>query len=297
MDENQWLGAPGDSIRSVLEAYVSALPQAEPAFSLLQFAPHEMNSMLRQHRNIIEITLGADGNDNPGIKVSRDKWSAHQLIFTVNSPEETHFFNLVKNEFPRIASIINNTEEARLADKYRRFGNKEIMDKVESRFGILLALPDDCKIASESSDFMWIKRERVKYKGNTGHEITQGFIVFRYPYRSETDLLPEAIMSRRDSLLKERIPGPESGTYMTTEYRYEPIHSVISKNNRYTVLSKGLWRVENYFMGGPFRCLTTLSSDNQYVISISGFVFAPQFNKREYARELEAVLSTVQFTD
>ncbi len=294
MDEDQWLGAPGDSLRTILEAFVPALPQAEPRFTLLQFAHHEMSDLLRQHRNIIFITLGPDGNDSPGVKVSRDKWSSHQIIFTINSPDEQHFYKLVQEDLNNMADIIDQTENDRLADRYQKNNNDNIEQIIFKNSGVVLYLPDDCKIAKEEKDFIWIKRERTKYLGNTAHEITQGFLVFRYPYSTAQSLEPSSILSARDSVLKRFVPGPEKGTYMTTEYRFEPENSVISKNDRYTVLTSGLWRVENYFMGGPFRSVTTLSNDQSYIVSVSGFVFAPKFDKREYIREVEAVLSTLK---
>ncbi len=297
MPENQWLGAPGDSLRSVLESFVPALPQAEPKFTLLQFSPDEMNDLLRQHRNILYITIGPDGSDNPGVKVSKDKWSSHQLVFTVNAPDENEFYNYVNQDFNRIAEVINQTERDRLVAKYAQHENEMIVSKLKHHFGIHLNLPDDCTIAKEEKDFIWLKRERTKYIGNTSHEITQGFFVFQYPYSKDDELRPEAIMARRDSMLKKYVPGPAKGTFMTTEYQYTPESTVVTKNERYTILTNGLWRMENYFMGGPFRSVTTLSDDNKYVISVSGFVFAPKFDKREYARELEAVLSSIRFDE
>ena len=55
MDEGQWLGQEGDSLRIVMEQFEPQRPQTESMFSLLQFSPAEMSSLLRQHRNIIEI--------------------------------------------------------------------------------------------------------------------------------------------------------------------------------------------------------------------------------------------------
>jgi hypothetical protein len=47
-------------------------------------------------------------------------------------------------------------------------------------------------------------------------------------------------------------------------------------------------------MGGPFVSLTTTSGDGSEIVCVSGFVFAPKFDKREYIREVEAVLKTVK---
>jgi hypothetical protein len=102
------------------------------------------------------------------------------------------------------------------------------------------------------------------------------------------------IIAVRDSVLKENVPGPKEGTYMTTEYLFEPVSRPLNLNGKYSVLTRGLWKTENYFMGGPFMSLTTTSANDQKVICVSGFVFAPKFDKREYIREIEAMLRSVQ---
>ncbi len=296
MEDEQWFGPEGDSLRSVFEAYVPLLPQAEPRFSLLHFRLDQMSDMLKHHRNILEVEINPQvGPESAGLKLIRDKWSAHQVVFTAKAENSADFYKMVEEQFSKMAQIIDDTEVERLKRNYAKLHQKELRGLVEKKFGMDLRAPADAELAVEKNNFLWLKRERVKYKGNSAHEVVQGYFIFRYPYRSEADLLPEAILAARDSVLKKYVPGPDPGTYMTTEYRFPPESEVIALNDRYTVRTKGLWRTENYFMGGPFACITTTSDDGNYVVSVSGFVFAPNFPKREYLREVEAVLEGVKF--
>jgi hypothetical protein len=52
--------------------------------------------------------------------------------------------------------------------------------------------------------------------------------------------------------------------------------------------------MENDFMGGPFLHYTLVDEKNNRVIELDAFVFAPKFDKREYLRELEAIVKTVR---
>lgn len=298
MDDDLWLGPEGDSLRKHFEAFVPLLPQAEPRFSLLHFRLDQMSDMLKHHRNIVEVEVSPNvGPESEGVKLIRDKWSTHQVVFTVKADEKEDFYTLVANQFDRLAEIIDNTEVERLKKNYNKFHNSELRREMETKFGVDLRVPADAEMAVEKNNFVWLKRERMKYKGNNAHEVVQGYFVFRYPYRGEQSLTPEAVMAARDSVLKRHVPGPDPGTYMTTEYRFPPETKVVNLNDRYALFTKGLWRTENYFMGGPFACLSTTSSDGNYVVSVSGFVFAPNFPKREYIREIEAVLLDMRFID
>ncbi len=297
MNEKQWLGAPGDSLRTVFEAYYPFLPQAEPRFSLLQFSPEEMNSLLQQHRNIIQVIIGPDSEGANKVSLSRDRWSTHQLVFTIRAENEEKFYAMLPTEIKKLTELIDQAEVERIISRYRKTGNEDLSIELANKYGLDLAIPADMLLAKKSINFTWLKRERVKYLGNSPHDITQGLFVYTYPYRSEAQLRPDSILAQRDSLLKANVPGPKPGTYMATEYRLPPESEEIEINGRFAILTRGLWRTENYFMGGPFLNLTTTSADGNQIVCISGFVFAPKFDKREFIREVEAILRSVRIVE
>ena len=292
MDENLWTGSPGDSLSSLFEIYYPLLPQAEPSFSLLQFTPTQMSNLLRHHRNILRVKIGK-GSEKNSLTLVKDKWSNEQLVFTLSAPDIESFYSLISSEIPQVAEIINEKEVERIKQKYNRSGNDDLERKLKKVYGIDLSIPRDFKVAKSENGFTWLKRERIKYQGNTAHDITQGLLFYTYPYRSDSALTHTDILAVRDSILKEYVPGPKEGTYMTTEYLFEPVSKSLSLNGKYGVLTRGLWKTENYFMGGPFMSLTTTSANDQNIICVSGFVFAPKFDKREYIREIEAMLRSV----
>jgi len=98
---------------------------------------------------------------------------------------------------------------------------------------------------------------------------------------------------KRDEFEGKYIKGPTEGSWMTTEHRIKPEVISYTKNGNYFVKMRGLWRVENDYMGGPFVSLSTLSADKTHIITVEGYVYAPKYKKREYVRQLEAILSTV----
>ncbi len=295
MDDSKWLGVEGDSLRAVLEARYPNLPQVEPSFSLLQFNQSQMGKLLRNHRNIIQIRLGAEAESRNKVTLSRNNWASNQLVFTAYAETDSDWFNLLQNEFPKVVEVINQTEIERLQQGYKGTGNEALDKSIAQNFGVQVYLPSDCEIAEKHKDFWWIKRERVRYLGNSPHDITQGFIVYHYPYTSDSAFTQNEILAMRDSMTQKYIPGPLEGTYMVTEYRYPPVSEQISVDGRFAILTRGLWRTENYFMGGPFVSLTTTNPSGDQIISLSGFVFAPKFDKREYIREVEAILLSAHF--
>jgi hypothetical protein len=294
MPDGQWEGAPGDSLRAVMENFYPGLPQGEPMFTLLQFHQGQMNKMLEHHRNIIHIIIGLDAEGQNKITVSRDEWSNEQLVFTVKAENKASFYELLNTEFKKVVSMLNNKEIDRLQARLKKLDNKELEKRVKRKFNLQIMLPQGMEVAEAEEDFLWLKRERVKYTGNSAHDITQGLFIYRYPYIADSALTSKALLETRDSLLRKYVPGPKEGSYMSTEYRFPPTSKVTSLNNRYAIITRGLWKMENYFMGGPFMSMATTSANGEEIIVVSGFVFAPKFDKREYIREVEAILKSVK---
>jgi len=50
-------------------------------------------------------------------------------------------------------------------------------------------------------------------------------------------------------------------------------------------------------MGGPMYTLATLSPDSKYLYLASGYAFAPEFGKREFLRETEGIIKSIQFKE
>ena len=67
---------------------------------------------------------------------------------------------------------------------------------------------------------------------------------------------------------------------MTTSTYVEPSFRWLQYKGRVFAESRGLWEVENDYMGGPFVCHTYLDKEQKNVIVMEGFVYAPKFDKR-----------------
>jgi hypothetical protein len=82
---------------------------------------------------------------------------------------------------------------------------------------------------------------------------------------------------------------------MTTETEVPLNFNILKFNDNYASEMRGLWRVENDFMGGPFISLSVLDASRRRVITVEGNVYAPKNEKRNYLRQLEAMIYSMEF--
>ena len=77
---------------------------------------------------------------------------------------------------------------------------------------------------------------------------------------------------------------------MATERKYFPSYEESEFKGNFALEVRGLWKMENDFMGGPFYSLTVVDESRGRLLTMEGYAYAPYFDKRPYIRELEGVI-------
>jgi hypothetical protein len=294
VNSDLWDGEVGDIFYHHFSADQPLLPQSEPFFNIFQFDPALANNITRQHRNLVFINLGLAAGKTR-IEALKDKWAKDQLVVNIYASSISSFDSLMsENGYPLVQKF-NEFERKRLQNKTAIKSHPVISDTLFYKQKLRITVPADCDIAVNKKNFMWIKRQRERNVSGTMHDVLEGVFVYQYPYVNDSAFTNLSILSVRDSLLKKYVPGPETGSYMTTEYLLPPQSEIIEFRGKYAVFTRGLWRTQGAVMGGPFVNLTIYDSEKQRVVTAEGFVFAPKFDKREYLREVEAMIFSIDF--
>ena len=70
-----------------------------------------------------------------------------------------------------------------------------------------------------------------------------------------------------------------------------PIESLAMQiNDKYVFKTTGAWKMVNDKMGGTYVNYAFLTHDKTEIISMEGYVYAPNFKKSKLIREVEAIL-------
>jgi hypothetical protein len=82
---------------------------------------------------------------------------------------------------------------------------------------------------------------------------------------------------------------------MTTFREYPPKITETSLSDKYATKLIGLWNIEGALMGGPFVTYAFLNTEGNRVYYLHGFVFAPGKDKRNYLRQVEAIIRSARY--
>ncbi|MBL4625472.1 MAG: DUF4837 family protein [Flavobacteriales bacterium] len=292
--QEQWSGKIGTTVQKYFADYETVLPQPERKFWIINVDEENFGSMFQTHRNvmIVDIAKGKEAK----IEFKKSLWAKEQLMCKITAGSDQEFVTLMEERGSELAYRFHEAELARQVAKNVKFGSVQIGDQLFAKHKLRVTAQKDSYIATDSSNFIWIRLEREQQLGGFQHQISQGILIYYYDYKDTLQLSPSRLVNVRDSITKINVPGPSEGSYMSISTKGElPEYQPINFKGNYAVQIKGLWRMENNFMGGPFISITTIDTLNHRVVTAEGYVFAPQFKKRDYLYEVEAVIKSLEF--
>jgi len=279
MEKPDWENTLGGDVREVLACDCPWLAQQEPLFSLVNVVPSTFVDMFKVHRNIVLFQVDPQV-DSTRLMIRRDVWAAPQCVIQLSAPTAAQASELLKEKASTIINSFEQAERDRVIRNTLRYEEGKLYQQVAALFGGSPHFPSGYKLRKASESFVWIADDKQVY---------QDVFVYRYPVEDNPFTL-EKIIEHRNQVLKENVPGMFDGTYMTTSEYFAPTLEYIKYKGREVAQVRGMWEVQNDFMGGPFVSHSFYSPDGTEIFVAEAWVYAPQFDKRQYLRQVESTL-------
>ena len=275
-----WESEVGNAIRTVLQAEYPYTPQKESKYRIYNVPPEGFVNVFRLHRNILYVHI-ADTCAKK-LTISKNDWADPQTLVTVYAPDEASATEIILSHDDKICETFEDAERERVIYNARKFENASLAIAVRSQFGGSPWFPSNYTLKKKTDDFVWISYETTY--------TTQGIFIYKFPYTGEEQFTAEALVAKRNEVMKENVPASLEGSYMITNPVIQPGYYQKEYKGRSFVEIRSLWETQNDYMGGPFISDAFLSADGKEVIVIEGFVYAPKYDKRDYLRQVEAII-------
>lgn len=291
MDQANWEGDGGKAVKGDLGSAVSGLPQPEPCMKITYCEPKDFNGLMTYVRNILIVNIDETMYTKVSVGYEENRWARGQVVMSLKAPSAQAVATYL-DEHPKVLSnFFVRVEMARAIDLLQETYSSVVMNTLKDKFGLMLNAPANIETYTDSTDFFWATNNAAT--GRTD------LLVYTFPYTDANTFTPEYLVAKRDSVLKLHVPGSFPGSYMTTETRFGLLvdYKPIELNGKYCGVMRGLWRMEGDMMGGPFVSVARLDEQNNRVVVAEGFVYAPETDKRNFIRRIEAALYTLRLPD
>lgn len=315
MDSTNWNGAPGEAVRNVFQDPILTLPAWEPSFSVRHTDLNSINQFETYIKNRKFILFAGTLNDStnvsrflqtrledPVIEAIRsgsqdgvfqleDPWLRKQLVMYVAAPTADDLAETIERNGETLRYNLNemNREETSV-EMFSQLRQTDLEENLLEHHDFAVNVQHDYLVAIDTTDFVWMRRF-------VDQSNWRSFYIYYMDNADPTVLSPEWIYQARDRLTTTYMEG-NLGGFPEIDRRRPLETENIDFLGRYGFETRGLWHMVGYDEegnqvpyggGGPFLTYTFYDEPQGRIYMIDGYIFAPNFDKRELLRQIEAI--------
>jgi hypothetical protein len=247
------------------------------------------SSVIRTVGNVVLISIDPQNAATPLLTLERETYAQTQVILKMYARSISDLAQYLPEMQETLRDLFVKAELNRRVKALRKEYSRTESDRLMRLQNVAMQIPKELNIPGVTADstFFWCTDDGARKRSD--------LVVYSVPYTDANIFTLEGAVAVRDSIMKTHIEGGIEGSYMTTNRRIiQPEYRAINLNGRYVGELRGIWRMENGLMAGPFVCHIRLDELNQRVIFAEGFCYAPHDDKRTLIRNLEGVLYTLR---
>ncbi|MFO7671619.1 MAG: DUF4837 family protein [Bacteroidales bacterium] len=284
MDNFNWDNSAGALLQDILKEEISGLPQSEPLFDVIQITAASFDNFYRYHRSVVLTNI--DSELEPQIRFRENVWAKPQIVVQMEAPNSRELHDLIEINEERIRNFLVQYDRNRLMATYRDTKDPAIQQEIASHHQIRLDIPRGYNMDFSKDEYTSVSIEAP--------DLSQVIQVFDYPANGPEDLNTDALIARRNLITKEFVHGPREDSYMTLSPMYPPIAFDLKKGGMDVVELRGLWELENGFMGGPFISHSVYDASRNRIVTVDGYIYYPNQKKRVKLKQLEAIIYSLE---
>lgn len=286
-DADVWKSDAGRCLFDLLDEEMPGLPQSESYFNIIFLQEQDFTDIVKPMRSLVFFKIDPAKFTQGKVSFKKDQWARTQAIVQVTAPDQEEMIRVLKEKKQAILDFFVDMECERSILYFKRYANSDGIKLLDDKLGLHVSLPHYIDKSKVGEKFVWMSNGSV--------DVRMDILAYRTPYHDKNDMTLSRIVERRDSLTKKYVPGPSEGSYMCVENEViPPVERHILYKKRKCTEVRGLWRVEGGFMGGPFVSRSFVDTLHQEVVTMDAFVYAPQHEKRNKIRQVEAVLHSLE---
>ena len=286
--ENIYKSPIGADWKAMLAEDVEGMNWDEPQLDISNVTLGGFSDMLKPSRNLLILDVSKKYSKSK-VAFNRSVWGKGQAFVKVQAADTTGLRNILNKSGVKIREFFVEAERERLIEYFQKNIREDWAKRVKDSSGIEIAVSSMFIKQKFDDNFIWLSSGTVNERVD--------LLLYWYNYEDPKTFTKDFLVSKRDSILRNNVAGPREGSYMATEKAFAPFFNEIALDGKYVAEMRGMWKVEGDLMGGPFISHTRLFEEKNLVVTVEGFVYAPNQSKRNLMRRVEAIMYTLKLPE
>ena len=289
-NDEQWDGMIGDTIRAFFLQAQYGLPQPEALNKLTHINVSGFSDMFKKHKCLLLVEINSN-LDKPVVETGEDVWAAPQRVIKIIAPDRASWCQIFNEQKAAYKVMYDKVERDRILTVLRPSNDVNITQKIKEKMGFDITIPQGFFIAKDEPDFMWIRKELEKN--------SFGMFIYTTPYVDTMQLEWNSLISVRDRMMQKYVPGPTDGSFMTTEKEDMPpiVNYISNYPTGFAAEMRGMWCLVGDYMAGPFISYTFPDNRTGNLVTLEGYVYYPNHEKRDDLLQMQSLLYSVRMPE
>ena len=280
MPDELWIGPAGEAFRELYLADQEGLPQSEAYFDASRVEPKEVNRILQKTKSIMWV----EKSDTSFVKMQKDLWARPQRIVRITAQSEKELVEEIKGSAKQVINAFKEHDMSVIQSRLRKSAYAYTHENLK-KIGIK-------KMLLHKGFDPTLDKENLKIFATKTVKTIQYIMVSERPM-TEGMVSMDDIIAHRDSIGMKYFEGTHEDSYMETELLIPPFTETTEISGMFALETRGLWRMENDFMGGPFLSYTIYDEKNNRILTVESLLYGPTAKKRNVILEMEAMMRSI----
>ncbi len=281
-DRTLWEQDLGVLLLEHLAKPMDGLPMAEPHFDLSRINQDAVSSLTKRSKSILTLAIIPDSSST---LVLKNLWAEPQLVVAIIAPTREALKRRVEASLTEVIARFDAHDAEVLAQRIASTQSATIPPALGQFRLATMVLPKGFK-TSLNQEGLAILREDTK-------KSIQYLLAWDQPWDGEKDPSQD-ILIRQNELLVRYFEGTQDGSHLAIEPRIPVVQNYQELEGMFTTVSRGQFRTEGGFGGGPFVTYSYIDEQNGRILNMTYLVYAPSMKKRKVLMELESSLRSVR---
>ncbi|MCS7053460.1 MAG: DUF4837 family protein [Ignavibacterium sp.] len=263
--------------------------------NIIIVAPISSNSDVSNYINqIVDDSIKSlFNNQEDFLLFKNDLWAKNQLVTVLSAKNMQELeFKILKNKDKLLYAYQKKSNDRLRESLYNaKYERKEIEGILLRDFGWIIYVQADFKLAKKDSvnNFVWLRR-------SPNSDMERWIFVHWIENASPLYLNIDSILNIRNRLTEKYYRTSDDSAFVVVSENFLTT-SEVNFNNRYAILTQGLWDLNVKGMGGPFINYTFYDEKSNRIYMLDGSIYAPKYYKRNLIQQVDVLLQSFMTKD
>ncbi|MDA8787743.1 DUF4837 family protein [Schleiferiaceae bacterium] len=281
-DRALWEDDLGILLLDQLAKPMDGLPMAEAHFDLSRIDQNAVSRLTKRSKSILTLAIIPDSS---ATLVLENLWAEPQLVVAIIAPNREALKRRVQASLPEVIQRFDAHDAQVLARRIQSSQSATIPASL-ANLGIQKFVFSKGFKTTLSKPGLAILREDTR-------KSIQYLLAWEQAWDGESDP-SQSILEAQNDLLVRYFEGSQDGSHLAIEPRIPVVQSYEEIGGGFVYLSRGQFRTEGGFGGGPFVTYSYIDEPHDRIVNMCYLVYAPSMKKRKVMMELESSLRSLR---